>query len=173
MQPWMVSTLLTLRAAQIAGYGTEQGVDLWLARKARSRGLPLWALETVGRQIEALGAGGEAAQVASLVEVVELIERNEAEPYFRSMLDAWRRGDAEELDRLMREEATSEAMAPMLAELLDRRNREMVDTIVAALQPGKRPFIAVGAGHFGGAKGLLAMFADKGFRIRQVEDKAE
>ena len=61
----------------------------------------------------------------------------------------------------------------MLAELLDRRNREMVDTIVAALQPGKRPFIAVGAGHFGGAKGLLAMLADKGFRIRQVEDKAE
>ena len=173
LQPWMVSTLLTLRAAQIAGYGTEQGVDLWLARKARSRGLPLWALETVGRQIEALGAGGEAAQVASLVDVVELIERNEAEPYFRSMLDAWRRGDAEELDRLMREEATSEAMAPMLAELLDRRNREMVDTIVAALQPGKRPFIAVGAGHFGGVKGLLAMLADKGFRIRQVEDKAE
>lgn len=173
MQPWMVGTLLTLRAAQIAGYDTEQGVDLWLARAARSRGQPLWALETVERQIEALGAGGEAAQVASLAEVVELIERNEAEPYFRSMLGAWRRGDAEELDRLMREEATSEAMAPMLAELLDSRNREMADAIAARLKSGKRPFIAVGAGHFGGANGLLAMLAGKGFRVRQVEDGGE
>jgi uncharacterized protein len=173
MQPWMVSTLLTLRAAQIAGYDTEQGVDLWLARAARSRGQPLWALETVERQIEALGAGGEAAQVASLVEVVELIERKETEPYFRSMLDAWRRGNAEELDRLMREEATSEAMAPMLAELLDSRNREMADAISARLKSGKRPFIAVGAGHFGGANGLLAVLAGKGFRVRQVEDGGE
>ena len=173
MQPWMVSTLLTLRAAQIAGFGTEQGVDLWLARAARSRGQPLWALETVGRQIEALGAGGEAAQLASLVEVVELIERNDAEPYFRRMLEAWRRGDAEELDRLMREEASSEAMAPMLAELLDSRNREMAETIAARLKSRKRPFIAVGAGHFGGANGLLAMLAGKGFRVRQVEDGGE
>lgn len=173
MQPWMVSTLLTLRAAQIAGFGTEQGVDLWLARAARSRGQPLWALETVGRQIEALGAGGEAAQVASLVEVVALIERNDAEPYFRSMLDAWRRGDAEELDRLMREEASSEAMAPMLAELLDTRNREMAEAIVTRFKSGQRPFVAVGAGHFGGANGLLAVLAGKGFQVRQVEDMSE
>lgn len=173
MQPWMVSTLLTLRAAQIAGFGTEQGVDLWLARAARSRGQPLWALETVERQIEALGAGGEAAQVASLVEVVELIERKDAEPYFRSLLEAWRRGDAEALDRLMREEATSEAMAPMLAELIDSRNREMAESITVRLTSGKRPFIAVGAGHFGGVNGLLAVLAGKGFRVRQVEDGAE
>lgn len=67
LQPWMVSTLLTIRVAELAGFHTEQGVDLWLAaRQARERGKPLWALETVERQIEAMAGGGDAAQVASL-----------------------------------------------------------------------------------------------------------
>jgi hypothetical protein len=53
LQPWMVSTLLTVRLAETVGFRTEQGVDLWLAGAARATGKPLWALETVDRQIEA------------------------------------------------------------------------------------------------------------------------
>ncbi|WP_374486566.1 TraB/GumN family protein [Zoogloea sp.] len=171
MQPWMVGTLLTLQAAQRAGLGTSQGVDLWLARTARARGQTVWALETVDRQVSAMGAGGDSAQVASLAEVVGLIERDEAEPYFRRLLMAWRRGDSLAVDRMLREEASVEAMTPMLADLLDSRNREMVEAIVARLRSGRRPFIAVGAGHFGGPKGLLAMLVEKGFRVRQVSEE--
>lgn len=171
MQPWMVGTLLTLQAAQRAGLGTSQGVDLWLARTARARGQAVWALETVDRQVSAMGAGGDSAQVASLAEVVGLIERDEAEPYFRRLLMAWRRGDSLAVDRMLREEASVEAMTPMLADLLDSRNREMAESIAARLRSGRRPFIAVGAGHFGGPKGLLAMLAEKGFRVRQMSDE--
>lgn len=171
MQPWMVGTLLTLQAAQRAGLGTSQGVDLWLARTARARGQTVWALETVDRQVSAMGAGGDSAQVASLAEVVGLIERDEAEPYFRRLLMAWRRGDSLAVDRMLREEASVEAMTPMLADLLDSRNREMVEAIVARLRSGRRPFIAVGAGHFGGPKGLLAMLVEKGFRVRQMSEE--
>ena len=171
MQPWMVATLLTLRAAQSAGFGTDQGVDLWLARTARARGVPLVALESVDRQIEALAAGGDAAQLASLVEVVELIEQGAAPAYFAGMLAAWRGGDAAAIDRIVREESASPAMAPLLADLLDARNREMADAIVARLQPGRRVFVAVGAGHFGGDAGLLAALSGRGFTLRQVEAK--
>lgn len=171
LQPWMVGALLTLQSAQRAGLGTSQGVDLWLARSARARGQSVWALETVERQVSAMGAGGDAAQVASLAETLGLIERDEAEPYFRRLLTAWRRGDSVAVDRMLREEASVEAMTPMLVELLDSRNREMAESIVARLRNGRRPFIAVGAGHFGGPKGLLAMLADKGFRARQVSEE--
>jgi len=169
LQPWMAGTLLTLRAAQQAGFETAQGVDLWLARAARARGLPLRALESVDRQVEALSAGGEAAQRASLAEIVELIEAGAAKEYFVAMLEAWRRGDVAALERLLRDQAASPDLAPLLAELLDRRNREMADAIVGDLQPGRRTFIAVGAGHFGGSEGLLAALAARGFRLRQVE----
>ena len=169
LQPWMAGTLLTVRAAQQAGFGTEHGVDLWLARAARERGLALVELESVDRQIRALAAGGVAAQRASLAEIIALIEDDAAPAYFAGLLAAWRAGQAEQIDRLVREDAASPEMAPLLAELLDARNREMADAIATRLQPGRRAFIAVGAGHFGGAGGLLELLASRGFRLRQVE----
>jgi uncharacterized protein YbaP (TraB family) len=37
--------------------------------------------------------------------------------------------------------------------MLDRRNREMADTLVSRLNSGERPFVAVGAGHLAGLPG--------------------
>lgn len=172
LQPWMVSTLLTVRAAEMVGFRTEQGVDLWLAGAARAAGKPLWALETVDRQITALSGGGEAAQMASLTEVIELIESGDARVYFQRMLDAWRTGDVAALDHLLREELSSAAMAPLFEEMLDRRNREMADTLLRRLEGEGRPFVAVGAGHFGGASGLLAELAGRGYQLKQVVEPA-
>lgn len=172
LQPWMVSTLLTVRAAEMVGFRTEQGVDLWLAGAARAAGKPLWALETVERQIAALSGGGEAAQMASLTEVIELIESGDARVYFQRMLDAWRTGDVAALDHLLREELSSAAMAPLFEEMLDRRNREMADTLLRRLEGEGRPFVAVGAGHFGGASGLLAELAGRGYQLKQVVEPA-
>ena len=173
MQPWLLGTLMTLQAARLAGFHTEQGVDLWLATQARARGLPLWSLETVERQIAALSAGGDAAQLASLVEVIELIEQQSGSRYFGAMLDAWRRGDPAALDHLLRDEMASPGMAPLLADLLDQRNAEMAEVISARLQHGPRPFIAVGAGHFGGPAGLLERLAQRGWRPVQVVEGGE
>ncbi len=171
MQPWMAGIVLSVRAAQQAGFGTDQGVDLWLARSARARGQTLWALETIERQIAALAAGGEAAQRAGLTEIITLIEDDAASDHFARILAAWRGGDVAQIDRVLRDESGDAETAPLLAELLDRRNREMADTIVGRLGPGRRPFIAVGAGHFGGPGGLLEVLAGRGFRLRQVEDE--
>lgn len=173
LQPWLLSSLMTLQAARLAGFQTEQGVDLWLATQARARGLPLVALETVERQIAALSAGGDAAQLASLVEVIELIEAQSGPPYFAAMLAAWRQGDPAALDHLLRDEMASPDMAPLLADLLDQRNAEMLDAITARLQPGRRPFIAVGAGHLGGPAGLLELLAQRGWRPVQVVEAGE
>lgn len=173
LQPWLLSSLMTLQAARLAGFHTEQGVDLWLATQARARGLPLTALETVERQIAALSAGGDAAQLASLVEVIELIEQQSGSHYFAAMLAAWRGGDPAALDSLLRDEMASPDMAPLLAELLDQRNAEMADAIAARLQPGQRPLIAVGAGHLGGPGGLLDLLAQRGWRLRQVVEAGE
>ncbi len=63
----------------------------------------------------------------------------------------------------------AEAMVPLFVEMLDRRNREMADTLVGRLNRGGRPFVAVGAGHFGGPAGLLAELAGRGYQLKQVE----
>ena len=120
-----------------------------------------------------LQAGGDAAQLASLIEVIELIEQQSGRPYFAAMLAAWRRGDPAALDHLLRDEMASPGMAPLLADLLDQRNAEMLEAITARLQPGQRPFIAVGAGHLGGPAGLLDLLAQRGWRPVQVVEVDE
>lgn len=170
MQPWMVSTLLTLKAAERAGYGAGQGIDLSLARDARARGIELWPLERVEQQVAALSAGGDKAQVAYLTEVVSLIEDDAAPEYFAAMLHAWRTGDVAEIDRILREESGGPDAAPLLEALLDARNVEMAEAIERGLKPGRRPFIAVGAGHIGGKGGLLEILAARGYALRQVHD---
>jgi hypothetical protein len=67
----------------------------------------------------------------------------------------------------------SPGMAPLLADLLDQRNAEMLEAITARLQPGQRPFIAVGAGHLGGPAGLLDLLAQRGWRPVQVVEVDE
>jgi uncharacterized protein YbaP (TraB family) len=138
LQPWLLGTLMTLQAARLAGFHTEQGVDLWLATEARARGLPLVALETVERQIAALSAGRRGA--AGEPRRGDRAHRTAVRPpYFAAMLAAWRRGDPAALDHLLRDEMASPGMAPLLADLLDQRNAEMLEAITARLQPGQRP----------------------------------
>lgn len=48
------------------------------------------------------------------------------------MLAAWRRGDPAALDHLLRDEMASPGMAPLLADLLDQRNAEMLEATTAA-----------------------------------------
>lgn len=171
MRPWMAFMLLTLRASEMAGLHSDQGVDLSLVRMARAENKPLWSLESVDRQIAALSGGGDAAQVGVLREVVELIESGKARDYFQRTLDAWRRGDAMAMDRLMREEFSSPETQPLMVELLDRRNREMADRILRRVDEGGRPFVAVGAGHLTGPTGLLAEIGSRGYRLQQVVDE--
>jgi uncharacterized protein YbaP (TraB family) len=163
MQPWLVNALLGVQAAARAGYRTENGVDLWLAQVGRARRLKLDPLETPERQIEALSAGGDSAQQAALAQTVDLVLEGRFADYFAELLAAWRTGDVDTLDRLMQEE-TGDAAAPVMEALLDARNLDMAAAIVQRLQPGRRPFIAVGAGHMGGPRGLLALLAARGFR---------
>lgn len=168
MQPWLVNALLGVQAAARAGYRTENGVDLWLAQVGRGRRLRLEALETPERQIAALSAGGDTAQHAALAQTVDLVLEDRFAAYFAELLAAWRAGDVATLDQLMQEEVGSDA-APVMEALLDARNLEMAAAIEQQLKPGKRPFIAVGAGHMGGPRGLLALLAARGFRPVQVE----
>ena len=103
-------------------------------------------------------------------EVVSLIEDAAAPEYFAAMLHAWRTGDVAEIDRILREESGGPDAAPLLEALLDARNVEMAEAIERGLKPGRRPFIAVGAGHIGGKGGLLEILAARGYALRQVHD---
>jgi uncharacterized protein YbaP (TraB family) len=53
-------------------------------------------------------------------------------------------------------------------EMLDKRNQKWIPMIEKIVKE-KPTFFAVGAGHLGGAKGVLNLLQQKGYKIENVE----
>lgn len=170
MKPWLASSVLMVGAAANAGFGSHWGIDLWLAREARRRGQRLIVLETVERQIEALAAGGEQAQLESLAQIVRLIRDNEVGSYLNRIRLAWQHGDAETLLDMMDEKGDEAQLEPLLDDLVVTRNREMATRIAELMRSSGPVFVAVGAAHLGGTRGLVAQLGALGFRVCRADD---
>lgn len=52
--------------------------------------------------------------------------------------------------------------------ILDARNRNWIPKVGNYFHSGKACFVVVGAAHFGGPKGLLALLRARGYRIEQL-----
>ncbi|MDQ8023227.1 MAG: TraB/GumN family protein [Moraxellaceae bacterium] len=168
MKPWMAATVITLMAAEREGYSATQGIDMWFVSRAREAGKRVLELETAERQLAALTGGSEAEQMEQLRLALQLVERNQMKPYFDRMRIAWQRGDMAALDAVMTE--TMSGDSAWREALLDRRNEEMVVTLTQWLARGDTVFVVVGAGHMIGDKGLPALLAARGYKVRQIAD---
>ena len=73
-----------------------------------------------------------------------------------------------QLAALMFEGVDENAVAPLFAELIDRRNAEMSARIDALLAHPGVLFVAVGGGHLVGEGGIPARLAARGWQVRQV-----
>ena len=167
-QPWMVSTLITVLSAQRLGYDPALGVDAWLMKRANAQQKPILELETVERQITALSGGTEDEQLDGLRLVLKLIQSDRAKGYLAELLEAWRDGNSEHIDALTQESMPSGSS--LSAELIDQRNAEMAERIAKFLQQNRKIFVAVGAAHLSGPKGIPALLGKKGFRVKQIGD---
>ena len=87
-------------------------------------------------------------------------------PNGATLITAWRRGDAETLNRVVRESFQD---FPSLAKrLIDVRNVNWLPKIDGYLRSGKTYFVVVGAGHIGGPNGLLVLLKARGCKIEQL-----
>jgi len=82
---------------------------------------------------------------------------------------AWQSGDA----TAMQEVITSSVrdypqLKPLMTKLLDERNTAMTAKIERFLQTPKSYFVAVGAGHLVGDKGILAQLRRKKLLVEQL-----
>jgi uncharacterized protein YbaP (TraB family) len=82
------------------------------------------------------------------------------------MIDAWRHGDADLVEQLDRSQFSD---FPAFRErLIDARNRNWIPKIEHDLGSGHVYFVVVGAGHFGGPNGILALLRARGCKIDQL-----
>jgi uncharacterized protein YbaP (TraB family) len=129
-------------------------LDATLFRVAKQMGKKTTALETTDSQLELmLGLSGDAllASTVSLAELKSLyLSGNLAE--IGSLLDGGRLFGPESKEAL-----------------IDARNRLMVQRSDSIMRQNIPLFVAVGAAHLPGRKGILELFRELGYSIRPVE----
>ena len=169
LKPWAAMTLLSLPLAELQRRAAgKEALDERLQTEARGRGLVLHALESMDEQIAVFDGMKEADQVAMLAAVVDT--NGELDGLFAGMLDAYLARDTARI--LALSETQQAGFDPALAEAFNEqvifaRNDRMVARMAPRLAEGGS-FIAVGALHLPGARGIVSQLQDRGYRVTRL-----
>lgn len=169
MRPWMVGTTLTALAAVQAGYDAQQGIDLWLLKRARAQTKPVIELETVDEQLASLDGLPRAQQEQMVRQAVALVGDGSLAGFVDELVGAWRKGDPDRVFKLSHKGLESESQAErLLSALVSTRNGAMANRIADAVTQKGSVFVVIGALHLAGPDSILERLKAKGFEVRQV-----
>jgi uncharacterized protein len=165
MESWAVTLIIASTQGSGMGLEQDQGVEQILIRRYKADEKPISGLETISGQLGIFDQLPEAEQRAMLNAVLR--GGNNNREAFKAQFNAWHTG---EIDKLVQNEGEGILASPLLREkLLDGRNRAWVQQIETIMATNSEPFIAVGAAHLPGDKGVVALLEAKGFRLKRLQ----
>lgn len=164
-KPWAAALLLSMPRQD-----PTQVLDYVLARIATEQGKPVYELESVFEQVEAFEGMAEQDQIALFRHAVDNHER--LPRAISRLVDAWLARDLAAMWRISREGDNEGEEARRLNDLftrrvIDERNTRMAERMQARLQEGGA-FVAVGALHLYGDRGVLSLLERRGWRVTRV-----
>ena len=164
MKSWLAAVGLVQIERVTAGIDPAAGVDVTLIDRARTAKKRLLGLETARGQLELFNGLPEAEQRLLLASAIS--ESGEGGKQMQALVAAWVAGDVE---RILKDFDDASLSPALEARLFTNRNRAWADWVQQALKRPGRRFMAVGAAHMAGPKGLIAMLKARGLRVKRVE----
>ncbi|MGB0980431.1 MAG: TraB/GumN family protein, partial [Croceimicrobium sp.] len=135
-------------------------MDMYFARNAKLEGKELIKLETMKEQFEILfGSQTIEEQLADLLDIVK--EDQKGSDVMMGILNAYFDND---LDGLYASSMDFDGESESMEVMIDDRNKNWIVSLEEPLQEGGL-FIAVGALHLPGEKGLIKLLQAKGFKF--------
>jgi len=162
--PWVVGLELTDLEYVRLGFDPEQGVEQQLVRRAQTDGKPTAGLETLNEELGGLAALPREDQLRLIDQTLGELKESRAE--MRTVLAAWRRGDATKLAALLSREYRD--FPALYRPLVTARNRRWLPQIEQLLQGEQNCLIVVGALHLVGEGGLLELLRQDGYAPVQM-----
>ena len=163
--PMFAAMTLVLVPYQALGMTAEHGTEKKLMAAAKSSGKTLGELEGLESQLKMLSRIPEAAQIASLEEMLASFEESPA--MIKRMVQYWNGGDAEGFASLMKE---MQGSAPEVYKvMMTERNAEWAEWIDARLDKPGTVFLGVGTAHLAGADSVQQLLAARGIQSARVE----
>jgi uncharacterized protein len=168
MKPWMISSALAIPACESQRIkGGALLLDLKLGKDAQAAGRPVAALETIIEQFEAIASVPMDLHVKGLVEAATLgdlmLDVRE------TMVSLYVSGDIAKIMPLVKNVApqgvgSAQDDSSFEEVMIDTRNVTMAQRSVPFLEKGNA-FIAVGALHLPGEKGLVNLLSKAGYTL--------
>jgi hypothetical protein len=136
-------------------------------KEAKEWNRPIKGLESMAFQMSIFDSIPYKVQAKQLLKYVEDDGKSEGSKEFEEMVSAYRSQELSRLEAItQKEESGLEGFSNLL---LYNRNRAWVSKL-ETLMPGEPIVIAVGAGHLPGAKGLINLLREKGYRVEPVKN---
>ena len=164
MKPWFVGMMLQQSSLDVKDYRPDLGVDMFYATKAKEDGKKTSGLETIEEQMSFLESVSDVdpdqfirSTLEQTVPEVTTID---------DLVDAWKNGDLERLDRLMNEGMKE---SPEFYDLLlVQRNKNWVPQIIDLMNDDENYLIVVGAGHLVGKDSVVELLRKRGIRVERI-----
>lgn len=163
MQPWLAASGLLVGYMVSKGADPSSGVDSELTDDARAAGKPIIGLETVEEQLDVLDTLSKEDPDLMITDMIRFLD--DSTGLLQQILTAWRTGDTEAIDRLMREDLEKHEGA--YDRFITHRNAAWVPKIEALIKQGGTYFVVVGAGHLVGDKSVIALLQAKGYEVER------
>jgi uncharacterized protein YbaP (TraB family) len=168
--PMLQLTTLAVMAARWDGLDAAYGQEFLLTAHARAARLPVVALETPARQMQALIPPAGTPLEDLISRGLDQLEQGVMRRITARLVAAWERGDLAELEDYERwcECVASAEERALMRRLNDERNPAMAERIDTLHRDGKRVFVAVGALHMTGPQGLPRLLRERGYSVERV-----
>jgi uncharacterized protein len=163
--PWMVGLQLTELEYARLGFDPQQGVEQQLLAHALADHKSTTGLESLADEMSVFEALTPQAQLRFLDMVLDDLDDTGNET--RTVLSAWRRGDASQLAALLAAEYRS--FPALYDSLVTDRNRHWLPQIERLLHGDENCLVVVGALHLVGRGGLLEALRKDGHAAQQLD----
>ncbi|MDR2151251.1 MAG: TraB/GumN family protein [Helicobacteraceae bacterium] len=170
MPAWYIGSLLSVFDYIDEGILPAYGVESMLEKHAQK--ITIVGLESADEQIEAMTSISAKAQL-ELLEDYLLIDKTEMKRYINELREVFLDGNA---DRMLKwylktridQIASQETIDEFNEKLIFKRNQRFLQRLKTHINPKLPIFVAIGALHLGGDKGVLELLRKEGYKIKRL-----
>lgn len=162
-KPWALAVMFSLPPIKDGRFP-----EMILTEMAHRQGKPVFGMETAEEQLAAFDKLPLKDQSAMLRYALNNLDR--LPMVYQELVKTYLARDLGELLRISRDNFNAEDQGQIERfqhALVDSRNRRMAERLIERLSEGG-VFVAVGALHLPGEKGLLSILHDRGFRVETL-----
>lgn len=169
MKPFMAVSLLVFSEWGRLGYLPAYGVDLQLLSKAHGQKKRIVELEGVEAQLQLMDSLTEQENVQLFNGTLGALESGLSAEQITGIVNAWQAGDPKLLLEIASKYNAEVPGAKAFEEkFIWSRHDEMVKKIEGFLASKDKTFVAVGALHLAGERGLVEMLKKRGYVVKQL-----